>query len=51
MLQLLVPIVEMSALDEKLKAYLRDPKGSLDLSGLGFGTEGAKKVASFIPKW
>ena len=51
MLQMLVPIVEMSALDEKLKAYLEDPNGNLDLSGLGFGTEGAKKVASFLPKW
>jgi hypothetical protein len=53
MLQLLVPIVEMSVLDKKLKAYLedRDPNGSLDLSRLDFGTEGAKKVASFLPKW
>jgi hypothetical protein len=53
MLQLLVPIVEMSVLDEKLKAYmyLEDPNGNLDLSGLGFGTEGAKKVAPFLSKW
>jgi hypothetical protein len=51
MLQLLVPIVEMSALDEKLRAYLKDPNGNLDLHGLGFGTEGAKKVASFLQKW
>jgi hypothetical protein len=51
MLQLLVPIVEMSVLDEKLKAYLKDPNGSVDLPGLGFGTEGAKQVASFLSKW
>jgi hypothetical protein len=51
MLHLLVPIVEMSVLDEKLKAYLKVPNGSLDLHGLDFGTEGAKKVASFLPKW
>jgi hypothetical protein len=57
MLQLLVTIVEMSALDEKLKAYLKVPNGSLDLHGLGpssgysFGTEGAEKVASFLLKW
>jgi hypothetical protein len=41
----------MSVLHEKLKAYLEDPNGTLDLSALGFGTEGAKKVASFLPKW
>jgi hypothetical protein len=46
-----VLIVEMNALDEKLKAYKEDPNGRLDLSGLGFGTEGAVKVASFLPKW
>jgi hypothetical protein len=51
MLHLSEPIVEMSVLDEKLKAYLEDPNGSLDMHGLGFGTEGAKKVASFLPKW
>jgi hypothetical protein len=54
MLQLLVPIVEMS-LDEKLKAYLDDPNGSLDLSGLGFGrideAHHCKKVASFLSQW
>jgi hypothetical protein len=41
----------MNVLDEKLKAYLEDPNGNLDLSGLGFGSEGAKKIASFLPKW
>jgi hypothetical protein len=47
-----VIIVEMNALDEKLKAYKEDPNGgSLNLAGLGFGTEGAKKVASFLQKW
>jgi hypothetical protein len=51
MLQLLVPIVEMSVLDEKLNAYLEDPNGSLNLSGLAFGTEGAKKVVSLLSKW
>jgi hypothetical protein len=48
---MLVLIVEMNALDEKLKAYKEAPNGSFDLSGLGFGTEGAKTVASFLPKW
>jgi hypothetical protein len=48
---MLVFTVEMNALDEKLKAYKEDPNGSFDLSGLGFGTEGATKVASFLPKW
>jgi hypothetical protein len=41
----------MNALDEKLKAYKEDPNGSLDLYGIGFGIEGAKNVASFLPKW
>jgi hypothetical protein len=43
--------VKMDTLDEKLKAYKEDPNGSLNLSGLGFGIEGATKVASFLPKW
>jgi hypothetical protein len=41
----------MSVLDDKLKAYLKDPNGNLDLHSLGFGTEGAKQVASFLQKW
>jgi hypothetical protein len=41
----------MSVLDKKLEAYLEDPNGNLDLHGLGFGTRGAKKVASFLQKW
>jgi hypothetical protein len=41
----------MDALDEKLKSYLDDPNGSLDLSGLGFGIEGAKKVTSLLRNW
>jgi hypothetical protein len=41
----------MDALDETLKAYLEDPNGSLNLSKLDFGIEGAKKVASFLRNW
>jgi hypothetical protein len=49
----------MSVLDEKLKAYLEDPNGTLDLSGLTpstvYGrderTEGAEQAASFLLKW
>jgi hypothetical protein len=49
---MLVIIVEMNAVKKKLKAYKEDPNGgTLDLSGLGFGTKGAKKVASFLQKW
>jgi hypothetical protein len=40
----------MDALTEKLEAYKPDQK-SLDLSGLDFGIEGAKKIASFLPEW
>jgi hypothetical protein len=45
-----VLLVEMDALGAKLKAYVEDPTGSLDLSGLDFGIEGVEKVASFLPK-
>jgi hypothetical protein len=41
----------MDALDEKIKAYSEDPNGSLDLPVLGFGIEGAKKVASLVRNW
>jgi hypothetical protein len=43
----------MEASDEILKAYmyLRDPNSSRDLSGLKFGIEGVKRVASFLSKW
>jgi hypothetical protein len=39
------------ALDETLNAYLQDPNGSLDLSGLDFRNGGATKVAAFLSEW
>jgi hypothetical protein len=45
------PNVKLKALNAKLAEYLQDPKDSLDLSGIGFGGEGAKVVAAFLPKW
>jgi hypothetical protein len=43
----------MNALDETLKAAMDalDPNGSLNLSKIDFGIEGARKVASFLRKW
>jgi hypothetical protein len=43
-------IVEMDALDKKLEAYKEGANGSLDLSGLDFGFEGAKTVGAFLPE-
>ena len=44
-------MANVEALNAKLAEYLKDPKDSLDLSGMGFGAEGAKVVAAFLPKW
>jgi hypothetical protein len=42
---------EHEELDAKLGAYLKDPKDSLDLSGMGIGAEGAKTIAALLPNW
>jgi hypothetical protein len=44
-------MVKLKALNARLAEYLNDPKDSLDLSGMGFGAEGAKIVAALLPKW
>ena len=41
----------MEKLNAKIDVYLKDPQDSLDLSGMKFGTEGAKRVAEVLPKW
>jgi hypothetical protein len=41
----------MDALSSKLKAYLRNPQKSLDLSGMKLGAEGANEVALVLPQW
>jgi hypothetical protein len=38
-------------LDTRLDAYLKDPKSSLDLSGMKFGDGGARRLAEVLPKW
>jgi hypothetical protein len=44
-------MAKLDALNARLAEYLEDPKDSLDLSEMGFGAEGAKVVAAFLPKW
>jgi hypothetical protein len=44
-------MAKLKALNARLAEYLEDPKDSLDLSGMGFGAEGVKLVAAFLPKW
>jgi hypothetical protein len=44
-------MAEMKALNAKLAGYSKDPKDSLDLSGMNIGIEGMKVVGDFIPKW
>ena len=50
-------MAEMEALKAKLAVYTKEPKDSLDLSGMGIGAEGlsgrkgAKTVAAFLPNW
>ena len=41
----------MENLNAKIDVYLKDSQDSLDLSGMKFGTEGAKRVAEVLPKW
>ena len=41
----------MEKLNAKIDVYLKDPQDSLDLSGMIFGAEGAKRVAEVLPKW
>jgi hypothetical protein len=44
-------MAETAKLNAKLKAYLEDPKGFLDLSGMDVRADGARRVAEFLPKW
>jgi hypothetical protein len=44
-------MAKLKALNARLAEYLEDPKDSLDLSRMGFGADGAKLVAAFLPKW
>jgi hypothetical protein len=44
-------MAEKEALNAKLEGYLKDPKDTLDLSGMKLDAEGANTVASFLPKW
>jgi hypothetical protein len=44
-------MAEKEALNANLEGYLKDPKDTLDLSGMKLGAEGANTVASFLPKW
>ena len=41
----------MEKLNVKIDVYLKDPQDSLDLSGMSFGAEGAKRIAEVLPKW
>ena len=41
----------MEKLNAKVEAYLQDPKDILDLSGIHFGTDGARRVTEVLPKW
>ena len=43
--------VEIEKLNTRLDAYLEDPKNSLDLSGMKFGADGARRLAEVLPKW
>jgi hypothetical protein len=38
-------------LNAKLEVYLQDPKNTLDLSGINFSANGAKRVSEVLPKW
>ena len=42
---------EIEKLNTRLDAYLKDPKNSLDLSGMMFGAGGARRLAEVLPKW
>jgi hypothetical protein len=41
----------MEELNAKIEAYLQNPIESLDLSGMNFGADGAKRVAEVLPEW
>ena len=41
----------MKELNAKIEAYLQNPIDSLDLSGIRFGADGAKRVAEVLPEW
>ena len=44
-------MAEMKMLNAKLDDYLKYPQDSLDLAGMKFGAEGAKRVAEILPQW
>jgi hypothetical protein len=44
-------MAEMEALKAKLAVYTKEPKDSLDLSGMGIGAEAAKTVAAVLRNW
>jgi hypothetical protein len=44
-------MAETAKLNAKLKAYLKDPKDFLDLSGMDFRADGARIVAKSLPMW
>jgi hypothetical protein len=44
-------MAEKEALNAKLEEYLKDPKDTLDLSGMKLDAKGANTVASFLPNW
>ena len=44
-------MAEIKKLNTRLDAYLKDPKNSLDLSGMKFGAGGARRIAEVLPKW